>query len=295
MNKNINLNLYKSYYYVAKYRSYTKAANELYLAQPNLSKNIKKLEDELQLKLIDRKNKKIFLTEDGIILYDSLSSMSEEFTNIEKKFMESNNLQKGKINIGVRSHIAQFFLLDYIKRFKELYPGIQINILSKSTAIMLEKLQSREVDFIIDVSPIECKNHNIVCKEIIKLTSCFISSVEIKQKLSINDVCKLNLITPPLNSSIMKDLIIKFDQPDFILNPYLTCETSELIIKCVKRNMGIGYTFKEFVKRYLDTSQMYEIEIEEKLPVLKLNLLYINKSLSKASTKLIDMLFEEME
>lgn len=67
---NINLDLYKVFYYVAKNKSITKAANELMITQPGISKSIKKLEEQLRCSLFIRTKSGVILTDEGKIFYD---------------------------------------------------------------------------------------------------------------------------------------------------------------------------------------------------------------------------------
>ena len=124
---NINLNLYKTFYDVAKLGSISKAAEKSYTSQPAISKSIKKLEDELKTKLFIRKLNGVELTE------------------------------KGKLAIGMPSNIGSFLLFDKIVAFHKKYPNIEITIITGGTHTLIDLLNSHEVDFVIDTSPIDVK------------------------------------------------------------------------------------------------------------------------------------------
>ena len=122
-NRNINLNLYKVFYDVCKYGSFSKTAEFTYTTQSAISKSIKKLEDDLETKLFYRNSNGIELTDKGRELFYYVEKSYGNLLTAERIMLETENLERGKLNIGLPSHIASFFFFDGEKIDK---PGVLV-------------------------------------------------------------------------------------------------------------------------------------------------------------------------
>ena len=107
-NSNLNLNLYKIFYDVAQYGSVSTASKNLMISQPAISRSIKKLEEDLNVTLFYRTLNGMVLTEKGKELLGYVEEACNSLRIGERTMMETNNLVKGKLSIGVPSHIASF-------------------------------------------------------------------------------------------------------------------------------------------------------------------------------------------
>ena len=204
-NKNINLNLYKTFYDVAKSESISEAAKKTFTSQPAISKSIKKLEETLNVKLFYRNLDGIKLTSEGEKL---LFYVEEAFNNLlvgERNITENEKLQSGKLNIGVPSQIGTFFVFDSISKFHKIYPNIEITIISSSTKSLLKKLKLHEIDFIIDSSPINDAQEDVIIRPLKKVDNCFIVSKKYEDKIknikSLKDIENYPLILPVFQNS----------------------------------------------------------------------------------------------
>lgn len=154
---NINLNLYKTFYDVAKYGSISKAAQYGFTSQPAISKSIKKLEDELGVQLFYRNLNGVELTDKGKELLYFVEKSYSNLIIAERAMLETENLERGKLSIGMPSNIGSFFLFDKIINFHKKYPNIEITIITGSTSKLISLLNSHKIDFVIDTSPINIK------------------------------------------------------------------------------------------------------------------------------------------
>ncbi len=293
-NSNINLNLYKIFYEVAKYGSISEAAKKTFTSQPALSKSIKKLEDDLGVRLFYRNLGGTELTEKGKELLFYIEEAYNNLVIAERSMKESENLEKGKINIGVPSQIGTFYVFDFVSKFHELYPNIEITIISSSTGSLLKKLESHEIDFIIDSSPIEVSSDQVIVRSLTKVNNCFIVSSDNKLETcnikSIKDLEKYPLILPIPGTSNRKALDELFYKTGVKLSNVMNIHTSEMIIGAVKRNLGIGYVIEDLIN---DDNGIVKINIKENLPQIEINLVYVKKYLTTAPTKFIKMFIDE--
>lgn len=289
LKKDINLNLYKVFYDVSKYGSFSKTAEFTYTTQSEISKSIKKLEEELETLLFYRKSNGIELTEKGRELLFYVEKSYGNLLTAERIMFESENLERGKLNIGLPSHIASFFFFDRIVEFHNKYPNIEITLLSGPTKQLLESLDKHEIDFIIDTSPINTNNMDL---DIIKLSTVkykFVCSSNIYNKYknikSIQELEEIPLVLPINGTSNRKALNEVFIKNKVEPKKIINIHTSEVILNAVKNNMGVGYIISDLVK---NNEEYKELKIKESLPTTDIVLVYNKKFLTKAPMKFIE-------
>ena len=286
---NINLNSLKIFLEVANSKSFLDASNRLFLSQPAVSKSMSKLEEDLGVLLFYRDNKGIELTPSGEVLYKYLKDIKDLLLSCERVISAMNDVNEGRIVIGVRSHIVRNYLMNKIDRFRVKYPKIVIELIDLSTSALIEKLEERKLDFIVDSSPIETLYNNIEIKPICSLSTCFIKSKNNNKVIkNINELVKENLIMPGIRSSIRKNLEDCLYKNEIEINPVMEFETEELIIDGVRRGLGIGYVVKPAVKYLVDANILEYIELEEELPKMEINLVYIDNYLTNIAKLFID-------
>lgn len=288
----INLNLYKNFYEVAKCGSISKAAEKTYTSQPALSKSIKKLEEELGTQLFYRNLKGVELTDKGREL---LYFVEKSFNNLiiaQRNMIETENLERGKLSIGMPSNIGSFFLFDKIIDFHNSYPNIEITTVTGSTSKLIKLLETHKVDFVIDTSPIDARlEEGIKVKKLKKVNYCFVINkntnlIDINKIKSITDVVKYPLILPIPNTANRNDLDEVLKKNKIEAENILNIHTSEMIISAVKRDLGIGYVIEDLVDT--ETKDLEIIKLKEKLPTVEINLVYNPHYLTTAPKKFIE-------
>lgn len=275
----INLNLYKVFYYVATYKSFNEAAERLYVSQPAISKQIKQLEDILEVKLFNRYNKGIELTNEGKILFEQVSEMFYHLDLSNKNISLTKKMMMGEIIIGCPSHIASFYLLPFIEKFKKDYPKIIVRIDSSSTSDLIQKIEKHKIDFIVDSLPIDIDKKNYIMQPLKKLETIFVASNNLKMNFR-EELSRICCILPPEKSSMRKELDKGLKQNNINLNVGLIVETTDLIISSVKQNIGIGYVIKDAVINDIENGKLKEVKFDFKLPILEINVIYSNSYLS---------------
>lgn len=290
MNKNINLNLYKIFYEVAKYNSISAASKNMYLSQPAISKAIKNLESELDVILFYRTLNGIILTEKGKELFLIVEQGLNSFRLAEKKMEENVKLQKGSLSIGVRSHIASFYLIDKIAEFHKKYNKIDITIISRPSAELLKLMSNNEIDFVIDSVSEKDELDEFSLEDLETLSHCFIALPDLVNKnvQFLKDLEEMPLILPVAHSSHRQYLNAMLLKENIIFKNTISIETSELILDMVKKGLGIGYILRDMVKNDLDKKNLVEINVKEELPKISLKLIYKEKNLAEAPRKFIE-------
>jgi DNA-binding transcriptional LysR family regulator len=132
-------------------KSFSKAAEELYISQPALSAAIKRVEEEIGLPIFDRSNNPVQLTPAGeyyIKSIEKIMKIEKEMRTHFNSFLDNN---RGKINVGCASFFYAYTLPTIVQEFKMQYPDYTVNLLEANADDLMKCLRSGIVDIIIDV------------------------------------------------------------------------------------------------------------------------------------------------
>lgn len=283
---NINLNLYRIFYIVAKSKSLVEASQKLHISQPAISKDIKKLEDAMNTKLIYRKNNGISLTKDGEEFIKYLDEAFGILNTGEEIIRQQNDLEHGTISIGCLSHISSLYLMERIEAFKNKYPGIKIQILSASSEQLMDLLQLHKLNFIIDTSIPNTIYNNVEIKFLKDFDTIFISN----RKMEINNIQELEnkkWILPFDYTGTRKRLDKTLEKYNISIKSSMELDVTDLIIDAVKRNLGVGYVIKDAVSGELRNNNVYQINTDIKLPKTSIYLINLKGQLTRADKILI--------
>ena len=150
----------------AREENMTRAAEQLHVTQPTLSKQLKGLEDELGKKLFIRHSFSIALTEEGILLRNRAEDLISMADKIEKEFLSLDDITGGDIYFGLAESYQIRYLAREIREFKKLYPDLRYHITSGDTEQVTEKLDKGLLDFaVICETPDERKYNYILFPE----------------------------------------------------------------------------------------------------------------------------------
>ena len=130
---NISYEAYRVFYYTAKTRSFTQAANALGNSQPNITRIIKNLERELGCTLFLRNNRHVELTAEGETLYRHVSAAFEQLQAGEEALLRGGGLDGGILRIAATEIALHVFLLPVLSQFRGRYPGVHIRLFNGST------------------------------------------------------------------------------------------------------------------------------------------------------------------
>lgn len=137
---------------VARLSSFTKAADELHLAQPTVSAQIKKLADNLQIPLFEQIGKRIYLTPAGEKLYEGCQLLFTALTNIEESLSDLRGLEYGRLRLAV-STTGKYFVPRLLAEFVKLHPAIEISLQIHNRNTLMDRLSRNEDDLYIFSNP----------------------------------------------------------------------------------------------------------------------------------------------
>ncbi len=289
---NTDYNLYKIFLYLFEEKSISKTAAKLYVSQPAISYSLKELENQLGYTLFYRNSKGIEPTVEAKELYGYISTAFNILNDAEEHIKNLNNLNIGCIRIGTPSHIGIFYLSSFISDFRKLYPGIKFEIICKSTSDMVEMLETRKLDLIVDTLPINSKK-NVTKVTLSKLYNCFAYNKNIFKDVDIKnveDLSKYPLILPSATSSIRLKLDEYMESKNTKLNPVIESWTTEIMLEMVRQGVGIGYFIKNVIDTQDDKENFEVISFQNQLPAVDVCCVYIDDFLTMATRKFIELL-----
>lgn len=289
---NTDYNLYKIFLYLFEEKSISRTASKLYVSQPAISYSLKELETQLGYTLFYRNSKGIEPTMEAKELYGYVSTAFNILRDAEEHIKNLNSLNIGCIRIGTPSHIGIFYLSSYISNFRKIFPGIKFEIVCKSTSDMVEMLETRKLDIIVDTLPINCKK-KVKKVTLSKLYNCFAYNKAYFKDAKIESVCDLAnypLILPSSASSIRLKLDEYMEAKNTKLNPILESWTIEIMLDMVRKGVGIGYFIKNVIESQDDKDSFEVITFDDKLPAVDVCCVYVEDFLTTASKKFVEML-----
>lgn len=143
--------VWKKYVYeVYKERSFTKAAQNLYISQPSLSARIKKIEEIIGEPLFDRSTTPLQLTEVGKVYLEAAEEITQIEQRVENYINDLAGLKTGNLAVGASTLFAAYVVPSLITQFNQKFPDVHIQLIEGNTAELEEMLGSNALDFVID-------------------------------------------------------------------------------------------------------------------------------------------------
>ena len=262
-----NLELYKVFYYVAKNKSITQAANELMVSQPAVSKSIKVLEQDLNTQLFNRNKDGVSLNNAGELLFNKIKEAMELIISAEEDIDSLNNMEQGTINIGAGNTIMQRYLMPYIKEFHDLYPNINVIVHTVVTEELIKRAQLGLVDIVFTHLPNNIPDNYDVIK-LKKLHDILVVNKDSKyigKTINKKDLTNLPLVLLPYKASNRKNFNKFCAKNNIIINPLMEIGNDLIIEDCALNGLGVGLVVKEYVQSALDSKDLYELNTSFKM------------------------------
>lgn len=285
---NQNLSSYRIFYTVANAGNISKAAKELYISQPAISKSIQKLEESLECKLFSRSSRGVALTDEGALLYSHVKEAFETLTQGEEQLKRSIELGVGHIRIGVSSTLCKFMLLPYLKEFIRRNPHISISISCQSTNETLKLLDNNKIDIGLIGKPAVMKN--IEFDYLDNIEDIFVANKEYLDNLKKRGVAEDEILE---NSTLMlldKNNMTRKYIDDYLQNNQIEVAESidisnmDLLIDFAKIGVGVACVIRNFVKEELEEGSLIEVPLG--FPIHEREVGFAYKSNTKSSKSL---------
>lgn len=278
-----NLSLYHIFNTVAEAGNISKAAKELYISQPAISKAISKLEINLQIPLFIRNSRGVKLTEEGKILYEYTRKAFDSLIKGEDTLRKINELEIGHIRIGVSTTLCKYILLPYLKKFIKDNPHIKISISCQSTFHTMKLLEENKIDIGLIGKPDNLKELDFYSigeiEDVFVATNTYIENLKLRELSDHSDIFQTANILLLDEENITRHYIDNyFFQNNIKINNALEISNMDLLIEFARIGLGIACVIKEFVKKDIETGSLIEIPLEFPIQKRQIGFAYSNKA-----------------
>ena len=269
MNFNVNYEYYRIFYYVARYNSFTKAANVLGSNQPNVTRSMNKLEEALGCRLFVRSNRGVTLTPEGQQLFLHVEIAQNQLQKGEEELAGATTLQTGSITIGASEIALSVYLLDKMQDFHTKYPGIRLKISNHSIPQAMAALHRGTVDFVVVSSPTK------VDKTVKETVLTDFDEILVggrnfahltRQKLTFRELAQYPLIIQEQGSMSYDFYNQLFLDHGVIMRPDTEVSTASQILQLAVHNLGLGFLPVPLARSALEQGDIYHIELATPLP-----------------------------
>ena len=291
-----DLSLYKIFHIVANHGNISKAAKELYISQPAISKSIKKLEILLNVKLFKRTSHGVLLTSEGEVLYKHTQRAFEVLYIGERQVAHMNELGVGSLKIGVSTTLCKYILLPYLQEFVHKNPHISITISCQSTYKTLDLLEQSKIDIGLVGQPHSFRNldfykvHEI--QDIFVATKAYLDHLKIRENFLSDQTIDTNDLFRTCNLMLLDRKNISREHVDDYLNhnkietnQILEVTSLDLLIEFSKTSLGVACVIKEFVNPELEEGILVEIPLSISINRRNIGFVYKTNSLQSTTTK----------
>ncbi|MBY0499614.1 MAG: LysR family transcriptional regulator [Nitrosomonas sp.] len=282
---------------VARHLSYSRAASELHLTQPAVSMQIKQLEDNIGLPLLEQLGKRIYLTEAGRELYQYSRSIAQQLSDMEVALDELKGMERGKLNISVVT-TANYFAPHLLAKFCQRYRGVTVSLNVSNREAVLKQLADNLIDLAIMGQPPE--NLDIDSES-------FMENPLVVVAPSDHPLCKERFI--PVKRLAREIFLVRepgsgtrsamerfFAAHKVAINKGMETDTTEAIKQAVQAGMGLGIMSLHTVELELETNRLKILNVQG-FPIVRY--WYVvnrkNKRLSSVANAFREFLLKEAE
>ncbi|MBU0473589.1 MAG: LysR family transcriptional regulator [Bacteroidetes bacterium] len=252
---------------VAENLSFSKAAKDLFISQPAVTKHIKELESRLNIAIFERKGNKIYLTKAGELTYEHLKKIKKQYRELEYELGRLNDTFKGTLRIGASSTISQYLIPSVIAKFHKRYPEIKFYLFNGNSFEMEQKLLKNEIDLALvenESSQSNIKYIDFLDDEIIACTGN--NSIYAKLNfLSISDLLNIPIVLREKGSGtldvIRKSLLIQKINIDK-LNILIHLGSTEAIKNFLSDFDGIAMVSEKSVAKEIILKEIVKLSIK---------------------------------
>ena len=265
----VTYDYYRIFYFVAKYRSFTRAAHILMNSQPNITRAMNNLEQELGCTLFLRSHRGVSLTPEGEKLFAHVQIAQEQFQAAETELASDKALEKGYVSLGVSEIALHCLLLPVLREFHLAYPGVHIRITNCSAPQAVNAVKSGQMEFAVVTMPEDpdraVKKTPLVLVQDIAVAGPQFAGLKGKN-MNFEELTGYPLICLGRDTRTFEFYSHLFADRGLVLDPDIEVAATDQILPLVKNDLGIGFLPGELAEEAIRAGEVFEIPLEEKIP-----------------------------
>lgn len=265
----ISYDYYRIFYYVAECHSFTHAAELLGNNQPNITRCMNVLEQQLGCKLFIRSNRGIRLTPEGERLYYRVSVAFEQLRLGEEEIERDRSLETGTISIGTSDTAMHMLLLQKLSQFHEQYPGVHMRISNDTVPQTIAELIRNNIDYALVNTPIDI-TAPLKATTLISFREVLIGGPKYKelasQKRHLSELSPYPFICVKPGTSSRSFYQKLYYQNNLQLRVDMEVSTADQILAVVEAGLGIGFFSDVLAEPLIKNGSIYKIDLYEDIP-----------------------------
>lgn len=283
---------------VAENASFTRASEQLYVAQSAISRKIKLLEEELGEPIFKRVNKKVYVTPAGETLLRYARRIFLDMRNAKLEISEIAHLERGQLRVGAGMLACTYIIPPVLEKFKALHPRIDLEVITAPTDTLLSKLNDNLIELGVFTLPIKHTDLQVVplaTEEMVVVTSPKHPVLSLKSKINAEELQDYPLILFPKGARTRNVLDKFFHDAGITPRIVMEAENVALIKPLVKIDLGIGIVPLRSIAEELQRGELHCLRIKNRRLVRQVGLVYHKSEyIPKMLAELIQ-LFKEMQ
>ncbi len=295
----VTYDYYRIFYYVAKYRSFTRAAKVLLNSQPNITRTINNLEDALNCRLFFRTRSGVTLTPEGEKLFVHVQVAMEHLQMGEQEIENSKRLVNGNLSIAVSEIALHTLVLKVLQDFHQKYPGVHIRMSNDLTHQAIEAVRSGEAELAVVTTPTGVQKP-LSEMSLFPLKMVLVAGPNYQhfsgRKVKMEELANCSFITLGRKTETYMYLDSFFASCNMFFNPSIEAATTEQVLPLIKHDIGIGIIPYVLAKEAIEKKEVYEIMLEEKIPNRYVTLVWDkNRPMSTVAKTIINHICDVVE
>jgi DNA-binding transcriptional LysR family regulator len=268
---------------VARHLNFSRAAEELYLSQPAVSMQIKKLERHIGLPLFEQLGKKIFLTDAGQELHQYSRNIIQQLTEMESVFDDMKGLEQGKLTLAV-VNTANYFMAQLLATFCQQYPNITVNLHVANRDAVLSQLADNSTDLAIMGQPpdgLDLTAESFLDNPLVVIAAPGHPLANLKQ-VKFTQLANETFLSREVGSGTRSAMERIFAEHGIQPRISMEVEANEAIKQAVQAGMGLGMLSRHSIELELETKRLVILNVEH-FPLIR-HWLVVHRSHKRLST-----------
>ena len=294
----MNIDKLQTFKTLCETMSFTKTAEELYTSQPNVTKQIKSLEEELGYPLIERTHKSFTLTEYGKLFYETAKKVVATMNGGLNALRELADTTSRSIIIGATPFIGSTILPTLLPLLNDAFPDHQVSIKVDRSKVILADLEARKIQlaFFSEYIPVDMKQFAsttvyedsliVICKADHALAK--------KGHCTLEDLNGERYISKGSQSSLHKFLLKQLREPEFMNRQPFVVDNQYSIKEAVAHGLGISIVSELLVKKDLESGYLSKLELDGFTPKRNIQLVY-RKDFDSSVVQCVENLMKELD
>lgn len=255
----------------AEHMNFTRAAEQLYITQPALSRNISSLEEELELLLFVRRNNTLRITPGGQMLYDWMRKAEQDFTQVLEAARQANAEPKQALHIGfVKSELPPRTAADALRRLRCLRPDVELVITHYLAREIISRLEEHSMDIALMIGSATYGKPRLITRSLTRFRRCIAVSVghplAARESVSLAELRGETFISvKPQASPTVSMMIRRVCGTAGFIPKLLEAQDTDEQIEWIESCRGVGLLVENHVER--SNPLISFVHLEEDFPV----------------------------